>query len=190
VGKREIDCDILERELQFGLIRAVPFAIAPLTSHTLYQGSSNRTLMLTTSRAFLVAAAMVAISTAAAIAQNPSVAVPGAQYLIRVRAADTTKQAEMRIAITGGAFGSLGATNESVGSVSLRGSAGTGTGTVVGSLLPKPGQITFSSDTPDVALELIVTALDGARRPMLSARGTTVCVTYSAAGGVGVQARP
>jgi hypothetical protein len=189
VGKREINCDIFERELQFGLIRAVLFAIAPLTSHTLYPSPYNRTQMLTTSRAFFLAASMVAISTAPAIAQDPSVAVRGAQYLIRVRVTDTTKQATMHIAIAGRAFGSLGASKGSVGSVSLRGDGGTGTGTVVGSLLPQPGQLTFSSDKAGVALELIVTAVDGARTPMLSARGTTVSVTYSAAGGIGVEAR-
>jgi hypothetical protein len=151
------------------------------------------------SRVLFLAASTAVISAAAASAQDPSVAVPGARYLLRVRAADTTKQAAMHIAITGGVFGSLGASKGSIGSVSLHGDGGTGTGMVVGSLLPNAGKLTFSSDHPDVPLELIVTALDDARTlsvsargatTRVSARGTTVSVMYSPLSGIGVEARP
>ena len=130
---------------------------------------------------------LVVIATAAS-AQGASTAAPGAEYLLRVRAADTTKQAEMRIAISGDIFASLGATKAANGGVSLGPGGGTGSGTVVGSLMAKPGKITFSSGLTGERLELVVTSASGASTPHLVATGRSVSVVYASGGGISVQA--
>ena len=135
----------------------------------------------------IVLLAVVATTT---MAQDRSVAVPGAEYLLRVRAADTTKQAEMRITMSGRVLGSLGATKTANGSVSLSGNGGTGTGTVVGSLMASRGRITFSSGLLGDALELVVTPVSGAATLRLLAIGKTVSVEYPDGGPIRVESRP
>ena len=133
---------------------------------------------------------LLAIFATGALAQDRNVATHGAEYLLRVRAADTTKQAAMHIAISGGLFGSLGASKASPGSVRLGEGGGTGTGTVIGSLLKRPGRLTFSSDAVGIELELLITAVSGARTPRLVALGKSVSVVYSDAGNLSVETRP
>jgi hypothetical protein len=132
---------------------------------------------------------MLAICASAAFSQDRAVAVDGAQYLIRVQAVDTTKQAEMKITMAGGMFASLGASAARSGGVSLHGSGGTGWGTVLGSLIERTGSLTFSSTSAGLDLELIVTTVSEPSVQRLIARGTTVTVSYNDALGLGVEAR-
>lgn len=124
-----------------------------------------------------------------ALAQDGSIAVDGAKYLIRVQAVDTTTQATMRIAIKGDLFASLGASKARSGSVHLGPDGGTGTGTVLGSLFERPGRLTFSSDEVGRELELQVTSVTGGSIPRLVARGRSVSVVCTEAGVLSVEAR-
>src|SRR5512140_1503546 len=122
---------------------------------------------------------LLLIAATTVFGQDQNIAAAGTKYLIRVRAADTTKQATMRIAIDGHLFGSLGASRvKPYGGVTLAPEGSSGYGTVVGSLFARPGRITFSSNRTGPELELVVTAASGAPTPRLVARGTTVSVDY------------
>jgi hypothetical protein len=134
---------------------------------------------------------LMLLVSSAAFAQDRSIAAAETKYLLRVQSADTSKQAKMHIAWSGDLFGSLGGSKERPGSVSLGpGSAGTGTGTVLGSLFARPGRMTFSSDAGGSALEVTITAVSGAPTPRLVARGTSVSVVYSKAGLLSVETNP
>ena len=133
---------------------------------------------------------VLAVLATTVFGQDRRVAVAGAQYILHVRAADTTRQASMHITMTGGLFGSLGTQMPYPGSVSLGSGGGTATGTLVGSLMAKPGRVTFSSDVSGMELELLVTAASGASTPRLGARGVSVSVVYVDPGILRVETRP
>ena len=133
----------------------------------------------------------IAFATSVASAQDPRLAAEGATFLLRVRAADTTKQAVMTITMDGRVFGSLGAVRgSSYSGVSLGPSGGSGRGTVHGSLLPQPGRLTFECSATDPELELTITRVADATKPVLVARGRVVAVVYSGEGELSVVSKP
>ena len=126
-----------------------------------------------------------------ATAQEGPAPTDGARFLLWVRAADTTKQASMSIAIAGTTFGSLGASPEFPGTVELGpGNQGKGSGNILGSLWERPGSVTFTSDVAGVDLDLRITNVDKPTKLKLGARGRTVVVTYSDRDGISVASRP
>jgi hypothetical protein len=135
----------------------------------------------------LLALALVA---SVAGAQDRALAVEDTDYLLRVRAVDTTKQATMSIAYDGRIFGSLGGTPAAYAVVDLAGNRGTGRGTLVGSLRARPGRLTFSVAEGDPELELTITPLASSAKPLFLVRGRVLTISYSRDVGLAVAQKP
>ena len=133
--------------------------------------------------------ALVLVASVAS-AQDRRLPEEGSEFLLRVRSVDTTKQASMTIGYAGRIFGSLGAVKGTYGMVQLGPDSGTGEGTVVGSLLPNPGRLTFQSVSAGPELELTIARVADASTPVLRARGRFVAVSYSSEGELSVTSKP
>jgi len=125
-----------------------------------------------------------------AVAQGRQPAVADEPFMVRVRAADSSRQASMHIAIRGQLFTTLGVDKPYPGSLHLEGGGGTATGTIVGELSQRPGQLTFASDVAGVELEIVVKSRSRAATPRYVARGKTVRVVRSEAGVLSVESLP
>lgn len=132
----------------------------------------------------------IALVTSVASAQDRRMATEGEEFVLRVRAADTTKQAVMTIAFFGRIYGSLGGVPGTYTEVKVGPSGGTGKGAVLGSLLRQPGRLTFESSAGDPELELTVARTAEAAKPILVARGRLVAVAYSSDGELSVGSKP
>ena len=125
-----------------------------------------------------------------AVAQGRQPAAADEPFIVRVRAADSTRQASMRITIRGQIYKSFAVDKPYPGSLHLEGRGGTATGTIVGELSQHPGQLTFASDVAGVELEIVVKSQSGAATPRYVARGKTVRVVRSETGVLSVESIP
>jgi hypothetical protein len=130
------------------------------------------------------------VLTGSVAAQERRIAPSEEGLTLRVRG-DSGRVAAMHIRIAGRLFSSLGVDTPYPGELSLGpGGNGTATGSLVGQIGQERGELTFTSDTPGVRLELLVAPHSGARTPRLFASGFTVSVVRDDAGALSVRSRP
>ena len=127
-------------------------------------------------RSSLVALIAFVAAATPAMAQQPA-----GRMLLSVRSSDTTRVAEMTIDVRGQLFQRLGISEGTTGSLRLEGDGGSATGTVVGEISEKTGELVFTTSLTGPELELRVWPASGAL-PRLVAVGHTVRVVRGASG--------
>lgn len=131
---------------------------------------------------------LVALASIAAIAAPLPTSAPAEIMLASVQSADSTRQPNIRIELSGGLLKSLGFANGATGTLSLSGRGGSATGTLSAELTDESGALTFSTAASDPEIEVRVWPGSGAPVPRYQARGHRVRVVRAADGTLGVQA--